>query len=131
MVAVGRRDDAWASLEALGAGDDPEIAAQAFLLQGRIAFEEHDYEAALKAAAKALKGLSAESPAHALARWRMARTLEEAGRPADAATHYRWLAEHVEDDEVREASKEGLTRVTEVRRNAEKTEIRNKAEKVP
>ncbi len=131
MVAVGRRDDAWASLEALGAGDDPELAAQAFLLQGRIAFEEHDYEAALKAAAKALEGLSAESPAHALARWRMARTLEEAGRPSDAATHYRWLAEHVEDDEVREASEEGLTRVTEVRRNAEKAKIKKKVEKVP
>jgi hypothetical protein len=50
----------------------------------------------------------------------MARALEETGRPADAAAHYRWLAEHAEDDEVRKASRRGLERVTAKAKEAKK-----------
>ncbi|MFQ5893906.1 MAG: tetratricopeptide repeat protein, partial [Nitrospinota bacterium] len=121
LIAVGQRDEAWASLEAIVAGDDPLLAAQAFLLQGRIAFEERDYGAALDAAAKAAEGLPAASPAHALARWRMARALEEIGRSTDAATHYRWLAEHAEEAEVRHASEERLARMMAKAKEAKTT----------
>ncbi len=120
LAASGRREEALAHLEAVGAGDDKHLAAQAFLVQGRIAFEQQDYEAALAASGKAAEGLPAASPAHALARWRMARALEQTGRPADAAAHYRWLAEHAEDDEVRKASRQGLARVTAKANEAKK-----------
>ncbi len=41
----------------------------------------------------------------------MARALEKTGRPTEAAAHYRWLAEHALDPQVREASAAGLKRL--------------------
>ena len=119
LVAVGRRDEARASLKALGEKGETQVAAQALLLRGRIALEERDYEAALAASARAAETLAAGSPGRALARWRMARALEGMGKPAEAAAHYRWLAEHARDSQVREASAAGLARVSEKIRKKE------------
>jgi tetratricopeptide (TPR) repeat protein len=108
LVAAGRSEEAWASLEGLSKADNPQLASQASLLRGRIALEKRDYKAALEANSKAAEGLPADSPAHALARWRMARAFEGAGRPEEAAAHYTWLVQNATDAQVREASKERL-----------------------
>jgi tetratricopeptide (TPR) repeat protein len=113
LVAVGRRDEAMRSLEGLVGVDDKNLAAEASLLVGRIALEKGDWEAALSASARAAEGLAPDSPGHALARWRMARALEENGRDEEAAVHYRWLVEHAKDAEVLEASQVGLMRIEE------------------
>lgn len=112
QVATGRTDEAWKSLEELTSSGDEALASHASLLKGRIALERGDYSTALEASSKAAEGLEADSPSYALARWRMARALEKTDRPAEALSHYRWLAEHAGDDEVRQASKEGLQRLS-------------------
>jgi tetratricopeptide (TPR) repeat protein len=111
QVAAGRPDEALKSLDELEAGENQELSAQASLLRGRIALERGEYQAALEASSQAAKGLPQESPAHALARWRMARSFEETGRKEEAASHYRWLSKNAEDDQVREASAERLRRM--------------------
>lgn len=112
QVATGRSDEAWKSLEELATSGDHALASHASLLKGRIALERGDYSTALEASSQAAEGLEAESPSYALARWRMARALEKTDRPAEALIHYRWLVEHAGDEEVRQASKEGLQRLS-------------------
>lgn len=112
LVATGRTDEALESLDELEATGPPELSAQALLLKGRIALEMGDYPAALEASSRAAEGLPQGSSAYALARWRMARSLEETGRSEEAASHYGWLAGHAEDPQVREAAAERLKRVS-------------------